>query len=65
LETRRSSFILLFTHINESVSVDMLMEPDRPISDLFAQQRPLRSLEFFPPKDDAGVEALRQTVVVL
>ena len=43
----------------------MLMEPDRPISDLFAQQRPLRSLEFFPPKDDAGVETLRQTVVVL
>ena len=27
--------------------------------------RPLRSLEFFPPKDDAGVEALRQTAAVL
>jgi len=39
--------------------------PDRPISDLFAAQRPLRSLEFFPPKDDAGVEALRQTATVL
>jgi methylenetetrahydrofolate reductase (NADPH) len=35
------------------------MTPDRPISELFAQRRPLRSLEFFPPKDDAGVEALR------
>ena len=32
------------------------MSPDRPISELFAQKRPLRSLEFFPPKDDAGVE---------
>src|SRR4051812_31881266 len=41
------------------------MPPDRVISDLFAQQRPLRSLEFFPPKDDAGVEALRQTAAVL
>ncbi len=36
------------------------MIPDRPISALFAENRPLRSLEFFPPKDDAGVEALRQ-----
>jgi methylenetetrahydrofolate reductase (NADPH) len=35
------------------------MTPDRPISELFAQKRPVRSLEFFPPKDDAGVEALR------
>ena len=41
------------------------MEPDRPISDLFTQRRPLRSLEFFPPKDDAGVEALRQTAAAL
>ena len=41
------------------------MEPDRPISELFAQGRPLRSLEFFPPKDDAGVEALRQTAAAL
>jgi methylenetetrahydrofolate reductase (NADPH) len=37
------------------------MHLDRPISELFALQRPLRSIEFFPPKDDAGVEALRQT----
>jgi methylenetetrahydrofolate reductase (NADPH) len=41
------------------------MTPDRPISELFAQPRPLRSLEFFPPKDDAGVEALRATATAL
>jgi methylenetetrahydrofolate reductase (NADPH) len=41
------------------------MHPDRPISELFAQKRPLRSLEFFPPKDDAGVEALRATAIAL
>jgi methylenetetrahydrofolate reductase (NADPH) len=41
------------------------MVPDRPISRLFGQQRPLRSLEFFPPRDDAGVEALRQTAAAL
>jgi methylenetetrahydrofolate reductase (NADPH) len=39
--------------------------PDRPLTDLFAQRRPLRSIEFFPPKDDAGVEALRQTAAAL
>jgi methylenetetrahydrofolate reductase (NADPH) len=38
---------------------------DRPLSELFAQRRPLRSIEFFPPKDDAGVEALRQTAGAL
>ena len=41
------------------------MNPDRPISALFAENRPLRSLEFFPPKDDAGVESLRQTATAL
>lgn len=41
------------------------MTPDRPISELFAQQRPLRSLEFFPPRDDAGVEALRTAATAL
>lgn len=41
------------------------MSPDRSISTLFAQNRPLRSLEFFPPKDDAGVEALRQSAEAL
>jgi methylenetetrahydrofolate reductase (NADPH) len=35
------------------------MQPDRPIDLLFARGRPLRSIEFFPPKDDAGVETLR------
>lgn len=41
------------------------MTPDRPISDLFARKRPLRSLEFFPPRDDAGVAALRETALQL
>jgi methylenetetrahydrofolate reductase (NADPH) len=41
------------------------MTPDRPISELFALKRPIRSLEFFPPKDDAGVEALRATAAAL
>jgi methylenetetrahydrofolate reductase (NADPH) len=41
------------------------MSPDRPLSELFAERRPLRSLEFFPPKDDAGVQALRQTAAAL
>jgi len=38
---------------------------DRPISELFAEKRQLRSLEFFPPKDEAGVDALRQTAAAL
>ncbi|HMD60974.1 MAG TPA: methylenetetrahydrofolate reductase [NAD(P)H] [Opitutaceae bacterium] len=41
------------------------MAPDRPLSDLFSLRRPLRSIEFFPPKDDSGVEALRQTAAAL
>ncbi len=41
------------------------MTADRPISELFSIERPVRSLEFFPPKDEAGVEALRQTATVL
>ena len=41
------------------------MNPDRPIAELLALGRPVRSIEFFPPKDDAGVEALRQTAARL
>ncbi|MDB6128630.1 MAG: metF [Verrucomicrobia bacterium] len=41
------------------------MTPDRSIAELFKQQRPLRSLEFFPPKDDAGVESLKATAIAL
>lgn len=41
------------------------MTPDRCISDFFAQKRPLRSLEFFPPRDDSGVEALRTAATTL
>ena len=37
------------------------MTPDRPISALFASGHPLKSIEFFPPKDDAGIEQLRLT----
>src|SRR6185312_3003769 len=41
------------------------MVPDLPIAGFFARPRPLRSLEFFPPKDEAGIEALRQTASAL
>jgi len=43
------------------------MTTDQPISSLFAQapRRPLRSLEFFPPKDDAGIASLRATMTAL
>jgi methylenetetrahydrofolate reductase (NADPH) len=43
----------------------LLMTPDRPISELFAQRRPLRSLEFFPPKDDAQLEMMRNAATAL
>jgi methylenetetrahydrofolate reductase (NADPH) len=42
------------------------MSPDSPITAFFqGKSHPLRSLEFFPPKDDAGVAALRETAVAL
>ena len=41
------------------------MPADRPISTLLSGKTPVRSLEFFPPKDDAGVESLRQTAQAL
>jgi len=41
------------------------MKKDRPISELFASDRPLRSLEFFPPKSDEGVTALRESAIAL
>lgn len=41
------------------------MTIDPRIESLFTADRPLRSLEFFPPKDDAGLEALRKTASAL
>jgi methylenetetrahydrofolate reductase (NADPH) len=41
------------------------LKPDPRIDSLLAAGRPLRSLEFFPPKDDAGIEALRRTAAAL
>jgi len=47
------------------MAADSPILSDRPISELLAERRPLRSLEFFPPKDESGVEALRQTAAAL
>ncbi|MBI3886785.1 MAG: methylenetetrahydrofolate reductase [NAD(P)H] [Opitutae bacterium] len=41
------------------------MSADRPISELFAQRRPVRSLEFFPPKDEAGLANLHAAATAL
>jgi len=38
---------------------------DPAISQLFGRKSPLRSIEFFPPRDEAGVEALRQAAGAL
>jgi methylenetetrahydrofolate reductase (NADPH) len=41
------------------------MNIDRPITALLAQNAPVRSLEFFPPKDDAQLDAMRGTAAAL
>jgi methylenetetrahydrofolate reductase (NADPH) len=41
------------------------MTPDRPISELFASRKAVRSLEFFPPKDDAQMEMLHNSASAL
>ncbi|RME69189.1 MAG: methylenetetrahydrofolate reductase [NAD(P)H], partial [Verrucomicrobia bacterium] len=41
------------------------MNVDPQIAELLRQGRPLRSLEFFPPKDAAGMEALHETARAL
>ena len=41
------------------------MPPDRPIADLFTAKRPLRSLEFFPPKDEAQLQAMHDAAASL
>lgn len=41
------------------------MTPDRPISELFATGRPVRSLEFFPPKEDAQMAMLHDSAAAL
>ncbi|MEI7567732.1 MAG: methylenetetrahydrofolate reductase, partial [Opitutaceae bacterium] len=41
------------------------MQPDRLISQLLTTQPIVRSLEFFPPKDEAGLLTLRQTATSL
>jgi methylenetetrahydrofolate reductase (NADPH) len=41
------------------------LRADRSISALFDAGRPLRSLEFFPPRDDVGVTALRAAATAL
>lgn len=41
------------------------MHPDRLISQLLTTQPIVRSLEFFPPKDEAGLLTLRQTATSL
>lgn len=41
------------------------MPPDSSIASLFTQRRPLRSLEFFPPKDEAQLQMMHDAAVAL
>ena len=41
------------------------MSADQSISELFARNRPVRSLEFFPPKDEAGMANLHAAAAAL
>ena len=41
------------------------MSADRPISDLFAGRKLVRSLEFFPPKDEAQMAMLHASAAAL
>lgn len=41
------------------------MPGDRPIAEIYASQPVVRSLEFFPPRDDAGMATLRATAAAL
>ena len=61
---RRIAFAALRCPAN-SYGSQRSMTADRPISELFAQKRPVRSLEFFPPKDETGVETLRTAAASL
>jgi methylenetetrahydrofolate reductase (NADPH) len=41
------------------------MSTDRPLFERFATGRPMRSVEFFPPRDEGGVGALREAAAAL
>ena len=43
----------------------MIMITGRSLKERFAEEKPLFSVEFFPPKDDAGGERMLQTATQL
>lgn len=57
--------LAIIYHIIEYRCIDIHMSPDQTISQLLSTKRAVRSLEFFPPKDESGIEALRQTAGAL